>query len=183
METRAAARASEPSGQRTRMTLPLRAAVPADVPTIAAIYGEQVATGTSSFEYDRPSVAEMTRRYEASVTAGFPWFVAEDDAEGVVGYTFASPYRPRPGYRYTVEDSVYVRRDRCGQGVGRALLDELVRLAGAHGFHAIIARIVGGHEASIALHEVCGFELVGVEREVGRKFGRWLDVVELERLV
>jgi phosphinothricin acetyltransferase len=78
---------------------------------------------------------------------------------------------------------VYVRRDRRGQGAGRLILDELVRLATTHGFHAVIARIVGDHEASIALHRSAGFAMVGVEREVGRKFGRWLDVVELQRLL
>ena len=82
-----------------------------------------------------------------------------------------------------MEDSVYVRRDRRGAGCGRAILGELVRLATVHGFHAVMARIVGGHEASIGLHTGCGFELVGIEREVGRKFGRWLDVVLMQRLL
>ena len=90
---------------------------------------------------------------------------------------------PWPAYATSVENSVYVRRDRQGQGIGRLLLEALVELARQHGFHTVIARIVGGHEASIALHSRCGFELVGTEREVGRKFGRWLDVVELQRLL
>jgi phosphinothricin acetyltransferase len=101
----------------------------------------------------------------------------------VRGFGSLSPYRPRPAYRTTVEDSVYVDDAARGQGVGRGLLLELVRLAGVHGFHAVIARIVGGHEASIGLHKACGFEVIGVEREVGRKFGRWLDVVLMQRLV
>jgi len=182
METRAAARASEPSGQRTRMTLPLRAAVPADVPTIAAIYGEQVATGTSSFEYDRPSVAEMTRRYEASVTAGFPWFVAEDDAEGVVGYTFASPYRPRPGYRYTVEDSVYVAPAAAGRGIGGALLARLIEACAARGDRLMVA-VIGdvANGASIAVHRRQGFVEVGRMPGVGWKFGRWIESVLMQR--
>jgi len=182
METRAAARASEPSGQRTRMTLPLRAAVPADVPTIAAIYGEQVATGTSSFEYDRPSVAEMTRRYEASVTAGFPWFVAEDDAEGVVGYTFASPYRPRPGYRYTVEDSVYVAPAAAGRGIGGALLARLIEACTARGDRLMVA-VIGdvANGASIAVHRRQGFVEVGRMPGVGWKFGRWIESVLMQR--
>jgi phosphinothricin acetyltransferase len=100
-----------------------------------------------------------------------------------VGFGSLSSYRDRPAYSTTVEDSVYVRRDRQGQGVGRVLLEELVRLASGHGFHAVIARIVGGHEASIALHRACGFEPVGIEREVGRKFGRWLDVAVMQRLL
>ena len=82
-----------------------------------------------------------------------------------------------------MEDSIYVRRDRQGQGIGKALLEELVRLATAHGFHAVVARIVGGHEASIALHQAAGFEVVGTEREIGRKFGRWLDVLLMQILL
>jgi phosphinothricin acetyltransferase len=101
----------------------------------------------------------------------------------VVGFGSLSPYRSRPAYSTTVEDSVYVRRDRQRQGIGRLLLQELVRLATLHGFHSVIGRIVDGHEASIGLHRLCGFELVGVEREVGRKFGRWLDVVVMQRLL
>jgi phosphinothricin acetyltransferase len=112
-----------------------------------------------------------------------PAVVAIDDLERVRGFGSLSPYRSRPAYRTTVEDSVYVDGDARGEGVGKGLLTELVRLTGAHGFHAVMARIVGGHEASIALHQACGFELVGVEREVGRKFGRWLDVVLMQRLV
>ena len=88
----------------------------------------------------------------------------------MVGFGSLSPYRPRPAYATTVEDSVYVDPQHQGRGVGKALLDELVRLAADHGFHSVVARIVGGHEASIALHAACGFETVGVEREVGRKF-------------
>jgi L-amino acid N-acyltransferase YncA len=99
----------------------------------------------------------------------------------VVGFASLSPYRPRPAYAPTVEDSVYVHRDRRGHGIGRLLLTDLVELARNHGFHSAIGRIVGGHEASIALHQACGFEEVGREREVGRKFGRWLDVVLMQR--
>ena len=99
------------------------------------------------------------------------------------GFGCLTPYRPRPAYATTVENSIYVRRDRQGRGYGRAILEELLRLATVHGFHAVMARIVDGHEASIALHRSCGFEMVGVEREVGRKFGRWLDVVLMERLL
>ena len=101
----------------------------------------------------------------------------------VVGFGSLSPYRDRPAYSTSVEDSVYVRRDRQGQGIGKALLEELLRLATAHGFHTVMARIVGGHEASIALHRAAGFEFVGTEREIGRKFGRWLDVVVMQVLL
>ncbi|MHB1536666.1 MAG: GNAT family N-acetyltransferase, partial [Acidimicrobiales bacterium] len=105
------------------------------------------------------------------------------DHDVVVGFGSLSPYRPRPAYRTTVEDSLYVGSSARGQGVGKGLLSELLRLADAHGFHAVMARIVGGHEASIGLHTACGFELVGVERQVGRKFGRWLDVALMQRLL
>ena len=91
--------------------------------------------------------------------------------------------RARPAYATTIEDSVYVRRDRRGGGIGRALLEELVRLASDHGFHTVIARISGTNEPSIRLHRSCGFELVGIEREVGRKHRQWLDVVELQRML
>src|SRR6476646_10876135 len=102
--------------------------------------------------------------------------VAVDDGGAVVGFAALSPYRSRPAYSTTVEDSVYVRSDQRGTGVGRLLLAELIEVAGTRGFHTVMARIVGGHDASIGLHRSLGFELVGVEKEVGRKFGRWLDV-------
>lgn len=101
----------------------------------------------------------------------------------VLGFGALSRFRSRPAYATTVEDSVYVDRHRRGLGVGRALLAELVRLAAEHGFHTVIARVVGHNEASIALHRACGFEVVGIEKEVGRKHGRWLDVVELQLLL
>jgi phosphinothricin acetyltransferase len=112
-----------------------------------------------------------------------PAIVAVGGDGTVTGFGSLSPYRSRPAYSTSVEDSVYVDRSHRGQGIGGLLLTELVRLAGLHGFHTIMARIVGGHEVSIALHRACGFELVGVEREVGRKFGRWLDVALMQRMV
>ena len=101
----------------------------------------------------------------------------------MLGFASLSPFRPRPAYAPTVEDSVYVHRDRRGQGIGELLLRDLLDLATDHGFHSVIARIVGGHDASIALARKCGFEQVGCEREVGRKFGRWLDVVLMQRML
>ena len=101
----------------------------------------------------------------------------------IVGFGSLSPFRARPAYATTVEDSVYLREGHLGAGIGRRLLEELIRLAAAHGFHAVIARVTGESEASIGLHAACGFELVGTEREVGRKFGRWLDVVEMQRML
>ncbi len=110
--------------------------------------------------------------------------VALDDAGDVSGFGSLSPYKERPAYRTTVEDSVYVRRDHQGRGIGALLLAELLSTATSHGFHAVMARIVGGHEASIGPgRPPKGFEVVGTEREVGRKFGRWLDVVSMQRLL
>ena len=108
--------------------------------------------------------------------------VAERDGE-VLGFASLSAFRERAAYRTTVENSIYVRRDAHGQGVGRLLLTELVERARRHGYHSIIARIAGANPASIALHERLGYELVGVEREVGRKFGRWLDVTEMQLML
>src|SRR4029079_17799778 len=106
-----------------------------------------------------------------------------DEFGAVIGFGSLSPWRPRPAYSPTVEDSVYVHADLRGEGIGRVVLAELVRLGAVHGFHSIMARIVGGHEASIALHAACGFEHAGVDREVGRKFGKCLDVVLMQRLL
>jgi phosphinothricin acetyltransferase len=121
--------------------------------------------------------------WQVEHSGGHPAVVAIDEADALVGFGSLSPYRSRPAYRPTVEDSVYVHRDHRGTGVGRVLLAELVRLAQTYGYHSMMARIVGGHDASIKLHAVHGFELVGVEREVGRKLGRWLDVVLMQRML
>ena len=109
--------------------------------------------------------------------------VATDDDGGVVGFASLSPWRDRPAYKTSVEDSVYVDRGRHGQGMGSLLLGDIVRRGAEHGFHTILARIVGGHEASIAIHRKHGFDIVGTEREVGRKFNRWIDVVLMQRLL
>ena len=101
----------------------------------------------------------------------------------VVGFASLSPWRARPAYRGTVENSVYVARTAQGRGVGRVLLESILRLGAEHGFHTCMARIAGGNEASIKLHEACGFELLGVERQVGRKFNRWIDVTVMQRML
>ena len=117
-------------------------------------------------------------------SGGHPALVVADAATArIVGFGSLSPFRSRPAYATTVEDSVYLLDGHQGRGIGRLLLEELLRLAAAHGFHSVIARITGENDASIALHAACGFELVGTEREVGRKFGRWLDVVEMQRML
>jgi L-amino acid N-acyltransferase len=113
---------------------------------------------------------------------GHPAVVADLDG-AIVGFGSLSSFRSRPAYNTTVEDSVYLLTEHQGRGIGRLLLEELLRLASAHGFHSVIARITGDNDASIALHRACGFETVGIEREVGRKFGQWLDVVEMQKML
>jgi phosphinothricin acetyltransferase len=152
-----------------------------DAEEIRSIYNAEVLGSTVTFDL-RPRSLDEQRRWLAARSGVHAVIVAEDGG-AVVGFASISPYRDRPAYRSTVEDSVYVRADRRGAGVGRLLLDELVKLATQRGFHTMIARIVGGHEASIALHRAAGFEVVGVEREVGRKFNRWLDVVLMQRML
>jgi len=152
-----------------------------DAEAIRAIYNVEVTGSTVTFDLVPRSLAEQ-EAWLVDHAGVHPAVVAELDGE-VIGFGSLAPYRSRPAYSTTVEDSVYVRADRRGVGCGRAILNELVRLATVHGFHAIMGRIVGGHEASIGLHAACGFELVGVEREVGRKFGRWLDVVLMQCLL
>lgn len=158
-----------------------RLARPDDAEAIREIYNAEVQTSTVTFDIVPRSLEEQ-RRYLSDRTGAHAVIVAEH-AGVVVGYGALSPWRSKPAYATSVEDSVYVHRDHQGRGVGRTLLDELVRVGTARGFHAVFARVVGGHEASIRLHEAAGFEIVGTEREVGRKFGRWLDVVLMERLL
>jgi phosphinothricin acetyltransferase len=153
-----------------------------DAEAIRSIYNREVTGSTVTFDLVARTVEDQVTWMDEH-SGAHPVVVAVDDQGVVCGFGSLSPYRPRPAYRTTVEDSVYVHPDYQGLGVGKGLLQELVSLAGAHGFHAVIARIVGGHEASISLHRACGFEEIGVEREVGRKFGRWLDVVLMQRLI
>ena len=159
----------------------LRLATPDDAEAIRAIYNLEVTTSTATFDLV-PRTLEQQQAWQAERSGARAVLVAVRDGE-VCGFGSLSPWRDRPAYATTVEDSVYVRRDTRGAGCGRAILAELVRLGTVHGFHAVMARIVGGHVASIGLHTSCGFQLVGVEREVGRKFGRWLDVVLMQRLL
>jgi L-amino acid N-acyltransferase len=159
----------------------LRLATLDDAEAIREIYNVEVTSSTATFDLV-PRTLEQQRAWQAERSGARAVLVAVVDGT-VRGFGSLSPWRDRPAYATTVEDSVYVHRDHHGQGVGKALLGELVTTATAHGFHACMARIVGGHEASIALHATCGFEVVGTEREVGRKFNKWLDVVLMERLL
>jgi phosphinothricin acetyltransferase len=160
----------------------IRLAEPGDAEGIRAIYNVEVAESTVTFDLV-PRTLEEQQAWLREHAGGHPAVVAIGVDGTVVGFGSLSPYKERPAYRPTVEDSVYVHRAHRGQGLGRALLGELVRLAGAYGYHSLVARIVGGHDTSISLHAAHGFEMVGVEREVGRKFGRWLDVVIMQRML
>jgi len=153
-----------------------------DAAAIRDIYNLEVTSSTVTFDLVPRTLDEQVSWIDDH-SGGHPATVAVDAEGEIVGFASLSPYKERPAYSTTVEDSVYVHRDHRGRGLGRLLLDDLVRLGRDHGFHSMIARIVGGHEASIALHVACGFEHVGVEREVGRKFSKWLDVVEMQRLL
>ena len=159
----------------------IRLADVGDAEAIRTIYNNEVLRSTVTFDLRPRSLEEQRSWLEAR--SGAHVVIVALDGDDVVGFASLSPFRDRPAYSTSVEDSVYVRGDQRGTGVGRGLLEELVKLATQHGFHTILARIVGGHEASIALHRAVGFEVVGTEREVGRKFGRWLDVMVMQRLL
>jgi phosphinothricin acetyltransferase len=161
----------------------IRLATADDAEPIMAIYNREVTGGTATFDLVPRSLADQ-REWLAARSGAFSAIVAVegDDVVGfhVVGFASLSPYKERAAYSTTVEDSVYVHRDHTGRGIGRLLLGRLVDIARESGFHSVIARIEAGGAASRALHATCGFDLVGVERQVGRKFGRWLDVVVMQ---
>lgn len=152
-----------------------------DAEALQAIYNREVLESTVTFDMV-PRTLDEQRGWIDEHSGAHPAVVALGE-HAVVGFGSLSPYRPRPAYAPTVEDSVYVHHEHRGQGYGRVLLEELVHRASDHGFHTVIARIVGHHEASIGLHARCGFEHTGTEREVGRKFHRWLDVVLMQRML
>ena len=159
----------------------LRHATMGDAEDLRRIYNHEVEHTTSTFDIVPRTSADQRAWLEDRMGA-LGVVVAELDGK-VVGFASRSPYRERPAYRTTVENSVYVSHESRGRGVGRALMDELIGTATSRGFHTIIAHISGGQDASVALHRACGFEVVGTEREVGRKFGRWLDVVVMQRML
>lgn len=167
----------------TRVTgLTVVLAGPEHVEGTRRIYNHAIETSTATFDMTRRSHAEQLE-WISEHSGAHPAIVAVAADGTVMGFASLSPYRPRAAYSTTVEDSVYVAEECQRRGIGRALLDELLALASAHGFHAVIARVAGGNDPSVALHQACGFDVIGVEKEVGRKFGRWLDVVCLQKLV
>jgi phosphinothricin acetyltransferase len=165
---------------------------PDDAAALAGIYNLEVAEPSVTFDLVARSPEDQARwihqhrgAHPALVCVGDDPELGSPGARGevVLGFASLSPFRDRPAYATTVEESVYVHRSARGRGVGTLLLTDLVALAREGGFHSVVARVVGKNEGSIRLHEACGFTLVGVEREVGRKQGRWLDVVELQVLL
>jgi len=163
------------------MTLRIRGATLADVPAITALYAREVREAVATYEYDAPSEAQMEQRVSDLLGQGFPYLVAELD-DRFAGYAYAGSYRSRSGYRWTVEESVYVDTHARGHGVAAALLTELIRQCESLGFRQMVA-VIGepGNGASVALHEKLGFRTVGVFTGLGRKHGRWLDTVQMQR--
>jgi len=163
------------------MTILIRPSLPGDVPAITAIYAEHVRYGSASFEEIPPEVDEMARRRDVILARGLPHIVAEDTGE-VVGYAYASPYRPRSAYRYTVEDSIYVKSGKTGRGIGRLLMERLLSDCTAWGARQMFS-VIGdsANVGSIGLHTAMGFEMIGTMRSVGLKFGRWLDCVLMQK--
>ena len=159
----------------------VRLAKLSDAGAIADIYNHEVLSGVATFDLVPKSLEEQ-RDWLRERSGALPCIVALTDQGEVTGWACLSKYRDRPAYGTSVENSIYVHEGHQGTGVGSLLLAELVRLADDHGFHATFARIAGENPASIALHSKHGFKLVGVEREVGRKFGQWLDVTVMQRL-
>jgi len=163
------------------MSLLVRPSADADLPAITAIYAHAVTHGTASFELDPPDAAEMARRRAALLEGGYPYLVAERDG-AVMGYAYAGPYRTRPAYRSTVEDSLYIAPSAKRQGVGRKLLEALVAECEARDFRLMVA-VIGDEDShgSIGLHRSLGFELSGVIKGIGYKHGRWLSTVLMQR--
>lgn len=159
----------------------IRDAVAADAPALAAIYGDACLHGSGTFEEVPPSADEMTARWAAIRAKGLPYYVAELGGE-VAAYAYASPFRPRTGYRYTAEDSVYVAPSAKGRGLGKLLLSRVIADCEALQLRQLMA-VIGGSEnaASIALHRSLGFEVKGVMTGVGFKLGRWMDIVMMQK--
>ena len=161
-------------------SLVIRSATEADLPAITAIYDHAVRYGTATFELTPPDLAEMTRRFGALRDGGFPYLAAEQDG-AVVGYAYAGSYRPRPAYRFTVENSIYLDPAAHRRGIGMQLLRRLIAECEARGYRQMIAVIGDSANAgSVGLHTRAGFQMIGTHPAVGLKFGRWLDTVMMQ---
>jgi len=163
------------------MTTKIRAATEADLPAITSIYEHAVRFGTATFELDPPDLTEMTRRFRALADGEFPYLAAELDG-AVIGYAYAGPYRPRPAYRFSVENSVYFDPKAQGRGLGKLIMRELIAQSERSGFRQMVA-VIGdsANVASIGVHRSTGFKMIGTCENVGFKFGRWLDTVMMQR--
>ncbi len=160
----------------------IRDATPADIAAITAIYDHAVRHETASFELEPPDAAEMLRRHAAITAQGYPYLVAAEADGRVIGYAYAGPYKARPAYRWTVENSVYLAPDVRGRGIGKALTARIIARCEQLGFRRMIAIVGGsGHLASIRMHERLGFEHIGTAPGTGFKHGAWLDTVMLQR--
>ena len=159
----------------------IRAARPDDVPEIQAIYAHHVLHGAGTFDEAPPSIEEVRARFDAVIARGWTWLVATDET-GVLGYAYFNQIRDRSAYRYTAEDSIYVREDVRGQGVGKALVARVLEEAERAGFRQMVA-VIGDSEnvGSIGMHASLGFQRVGILRASGLKFGRWVDTVYMQR--
>ena len=163
-------------------TLTIREANTDDAQAIQAIYNYEVENETSTMDLV-PRTLEVQRDWIAARSGAFCAIVAVDSAGSVLGFGALSEYKDRTGYRSTVENSVYVRRDVARRGIGRQILTHLVDVATISGFHTVIARIESTSIASRNLHEACGFKLVGIEQQVARKFGKWLDIAVMQTIL
>jgi phosphinothricin acetyltransferase len=162
------------------MSVQIRPTTPADLPAITAIYRHAVLTGTATFELEPPDLAEMTRRYDSLMSEGFPYIVATLDGV-VAGYAYAGPYRARPAYRFSVENSIYLDPAAQGKRIGTQLLQVLITESEKRGYRLMVA-VIGdsANAASIGVHTRAGFKMVGTLENVGLKFGRWLDTVLMQ---
>jgi L-amino acid N-acyltransferase YncA len=159
----------------------IRLAAAVDLAAITGIYAEAVRFGTATFELTAPDLSEMTRRYQALTSGGFPYLVAVHEG-AVVGYAYAGPYRLRPAYRFTVENTVYLAPTAQRRGIGSALLQRLITECEARGYRQMVAVIGDSANAgSIGVHRKTGFRMIGTHPAVGFKFDRWLDTVMMQR--
>jgi phosphinothricin acetyltransferase len=159
----------------------IRPVDPADASEIAAIYAHHVLHGTASYETVPPDAAEIGQRMTRVLSHGWPWLVAEDETGALLGYAYATQFRDRAAYRFVCEDSIYIRDDARGQGVGKTLLAALISACEAAGFRQMVAVIGGAEPASAALHARLGFAEAGRLSGIGRKQGRWLDTLYMQR--
>lgn len=162
------------------MPVLIRDAEARDLPAITEIYREAVLNGTATYELDPPDQPEMTARFETITGRGYPYIVAVNEDGTILGYAYASAFRTRPAYNWLVEDSIYLAPAARGQGIGRALVDELVTRCTALGFRQMVAVIGGSSPASIGVHRAAGFEMCGTLNATGFKLGQWLDTVFMQ---